>query len=94
MTATQIVINVAGGIVQDIFCSDSAAEATVVDWDIETWSPDEPGIVLVRDFLVRERLAHVGRRAVQPMLDLAGTDVEAAIEEANFDTVERKRTAS
>ena len=89
MTATQIVINVSGGIVQDIFCSDPAAEAIVVDWDIETWSPDEPGIVAVRNELDREQLAHVGRRSVVPLLDLAGTEVEAAIEEANLDTVVR-----
>ena len=94
MADTQIVINVSGGIVQDIFCSDPAAEAIVVDWDIETWIPDEPGIVAVRNNLDRARLVHVARREVQALLELAGTEAELAIEEANFDTVVRWRATS
>ena len=94
MTATQIVINFSGGIVQDIFCSDPAAEAIIVDWDVETWIPDEPGIVAVRNNFEREQLAHVSRRSVEPLLELAGTEAEAAIEEANLDTVVRWRATS
>jgi hypothetical protein len=45
----QIVINVSGGLVQDVFCSDQAATAIVVDWDTDGASLDEPGLVAVPD---------------------------------------------
>jgi hypothetical protein len=94
MAGTQIVINVAGGLVQNVFCSDLAAEAIVVDWDTEGAPPDEPGIVPVRDVLGRERLAQVTRRDVALLSELAGTEAEAAIEAAALEPVVRWRTAA
>jgi hypothetical protein len=73
MPKAQIVLNVSGGLVQDVFCSDPAAEVIVVDWD----------------FADGEHQANVSRAEVLPLEELAGTDAEAAIEEANFQTVVR-----
>jgi hypothetical protein len=89
MPLTQIVLNISGGIVQEVFCSDPAAEVIVVDWDTEHCSPDEPGMVTVRNFYDREHRVLVGRREVLPLGELAGTDAEAAIEEANWAPVVR-----
>ena len=89
MEKTQIVLNISGGLVQEIFCSDQAAEAIVVDWDTEHCSPDEPGVVTVRNFYDRDHRVHVARREVLPLAEMAGTDAEAAIEEANCEPVVR-----
>jgi hypothetical protein len=81
MPATQFVINVHGGIVQDVYCSDPAAEVLVVDWDVDGSQPGEPGIVEVQ--LPRYTLnAAVGTLSVSPLQSLAGTDVQAALDAA------------
>ena len=78
----QIVINVRGGVIQDVFCD--AGDVTVIDWDTEGSSPadqcicevpianqDEGGPRTARAF-VSEPLTH-------PLAELAGTNVEAAL---------------
>ena len=89
MANTQIVINVYGGLVQDVYCSEPDAQAIVVDWDTEVSQPDEPGIVAVRGPLDREFLAHAACHDVRPLAALTGTFTEAAIEAANLDTASR-----
>ncbi|MGE3407560.1 MAG: hypothetical protein AB7I37_12145 [Pirellulales bacterium] len=81
MTRPEIVINVYGGVVQEVFCSDEGADVRIVDWDVA-------GIVPCRDDQIEVKLAGsvmnaiVVRPVVQPLHMLAGTDVEAAIETA------------
>jgi hypothetical protein len=81
MTKPQLVINLRGGLVQDVFSSVPDVQVLVVDWDVGDFVPGEPGIV---DVPVHEahRAAHVRDLAVQPLRELAGTDAEAAIDAA------------
>jgi hypothetical protein len=94
MAGTEIVISVSGGLVQDVFGTDADASAIVVDWDADECLFDEPGIVRVRTSRDREQAAYVAIHDVLPLADLAGTDVEAAIEQANAETPVGRRTAS
>ena len=75
----QIVLNVSGGTVQDVFCSDSNAHVQIVDWDVQESDPDAPGIVEVQVEQGRKQLAFVGGLLANPMPDLVGTDVEKAL---------------
>lgn len=81
MLAPQIVLNVHGGLVQEIFASDDALELLIVDWDVAHADHLEPGVVAVP---LAGRLAHaiVARPNPVPLTRLAGTDVQAAIEAA------------
>jgi hypothetical protein len=81
MVKHQIVINMNGGLVQDVFRSVPGIQVLVVDWDVEGECPGDPGIVDVPlpDGPCR---ACVTDFPVAPMNEVAGTDVEAAIEAA------------
>ena len=81
MTRPQLIINLHGGLVQDVFCSVPGVQVLVVDWDVEDACPDEPGTVDVplRDGPSR---ACVTDFPVASMSEVAGTDVEAAIDAA------------
>lgn len=84
MSKTEIVIEVSGGVVQEVYCSDPAAAAViVVDWDAEGCGADEPHIVEAHHGTDRERLARVTSQAAMPLENLAGSDVEAAVEAAD-----------
>lgn len=80
MQPTHIIINVHGGTVQDVFCSDSNAHVQIVDWDIQETDPNSPGIVEVEHG--RQQLAFVGGLLPNPLVHLAGTDVEKALKAA------------
>jgi hypothetical protein len=47
MTRPQLVINLFGGVVQDVFSSVPGLQVLLVDWDAEDPFPGEPGIVEV-----------------------------------------------
>jgi hypothetical protein len=81
MTRPQLVINIRGGVVQDVFCSVPGPQAIVVDWDVGDSVPGKPGIV---DVPVHEAhcAAYVQHLAVRELRELAGTDAEAAIDAA------------
>ena len=81
MPQIQIIINVYGGLVQDVFCSHPEAEVTLVDFDIHANCDDEPGIVMITAGQRTER-AFVDQLSPQPLEALAGTDVERAIDAA------------
>lgn len=81
MTRPQLVLNLSGGIVREVFCSVPEIQVLVVDWDISTAFPGEPGVVNVPvagDY----ELACISDMAVEPLERLAGTDAEAAIDAA------------
>lgn len=82
MTRTSIVLNVQGGLVQDVFASDSDAEVTLIDWDVFGADVDHPDVVTVADRQGRARPAFVACVPVHSLRQLAGTDVAAAIEAA------------
>lgn len=78
MSQPEIVINVRGGVVQEVYCSEELADLVIVDWD-------EPGTSGANDavavpFHGRELYAAVSHPVLYPTWQLAGTEVEAAIE--------------
>lgn len=76
MSKPHIVINIHGGLVQEVYCDMPLADLVVVDWDVE--GGDE-GITETRrgDETLR---AYVTHPIVEPLHRLAGSDVEAVIE--------------
>ncbi len=78
MERFEIVICVSGGLVQEVFSSDSDIDVTIVDWDCQG---DDEGAVEVsgQPFPQHAIVAHLNP---QPLRHLAGSDTEAAIEAA------------
>jgi hypothetical protein len=81
MTRPQLVINLYGGAVQDVFSSVLGLQVLLVDWDVEDAFPGEPGVVEV-PLPDGARQACVGDLQVSSLDGLAGTDVEAAVDAA------------
>ncbi|MDY0165731.1 MAG: hypothetical protein RBS80_04260 [Thermoguttaceae bacterium] len=78
MPEMQVVINVHGGLVQEVFASGPLAELVVVDWDV---APGDHQAVEVQ-MGQRHLRASVQHPMVQPIGHLAGSDVEAVIDAA------------
>ena len=78
MPEMQIVINVQGGLVQEVFASGPLAELVVVDWDV---APGDHQAVEVETG-GRHLRASVRHPIVQPIEHLAGSDIEAVIDAA------------
>ena len=78
MPEMQVVINVHGGLVQEVFASEPLAELVVVDWDVAPG--DHPAIEV--QVGQRHLRASVQHPIVQPIGHLAGSDVEGVIEAA------------
>lgn len=72
---TQIIINVSGGLVQDVACSDPHAEIVIVDWDCD--DPDSGVAVLTSSG--SHKFAWISELDACPLSDLVGTDVDAAL---------------
>ena len=89
---TQIVLNVHGGIVQDVFCSDLKARVVVVDWDVE--EPGGDGVLEVVDARGQRDLAFVQQRQADTLDDLLGTDVARALLAAGIDLHETPLTTT
>jgi hypothetical protein len=84
MSTIQIVLNVSGGVVQDVFASQNDVEVLLVDWDTDSSSRDDPALVTVVSDNGCQQQAYVADLTVQGLEDLPGTDVAAAIEVSNF----------
>lgn len=82
MSKLQLVINVYGGLVQEVFCSDPEIEVLLVDWDVEPADAEHPSVVHVPADGRRSQLAYVAPLAVQALDALQGTQVAAAIDAA------------
>jgi hypothetical protein len=81
MTRPQVIINLHGGLVQDVFCSVPDVQVLVVDWDVEGSFPGEPGVVDV-PLATGPCQACVSDFAVASLNELVGTDVEVAVDAA------------
>ena len=79
MTRPQIVLNVHGGIVQGVFASIPDLHVVVVDWDTE--GIESPALVDL-PFDGRTCSASVVEMPPAPLEELAGSDVEQAIDAA------------
>jgi len=76
----QVVVNIYGGLVQDVYSSADDVEFIVVDWDTEGCIlSDDDAVARVAESGGRENLAFVSKRHVEPIKQLAGTEAEAAI---------------
>jgi len=86
--APKIVLNMLGGLVQEVFASDPAITVALVDWDTEGCDPSDNGIVEVPDERGGTQLAHVAECSVEPLKQLAGTETEAALKAAGLHLTE------
>ncbi len=82
MPTSQLVINVYGGLVQEVFCSDPEIEVLLVDWDVEPADAEHPSIVHIPADDHRTQPAYVAPLVVQTLDALQGTQVAAAIDAA------------
>ena len=81
---TRIVLNMSGGVVQDVFCSAPGAEVILVDWDVEGCNSSEDGIVEIVDGHGHGQHVEIRQCCVFPLRDLSGTDVQKALQQAGM----------
>jgi hypothetical protein len=74
-----VVVNIHGGMVQDICCRNPELRVIVVDWDNAGAPEDDPRFVNVASDSGREQVAYVADYPVTAFLHLTGTDVERAL---------------
>ena len=84
-TAPKVVLNLSGGVLQDVFGSDPAIAVALVDWDVEGCSPSDNNIVELPDVRGGTQLASVVEYPVWPLEQLAGTETEAALKAAGLE---------
>ena len=82
MPTSQLVINVYGGLVQEVFSSDPDLEVLLVDWDLEPAEAAHPSVVHVLVEGRHSQPAYVTPLSVQTLAALQGTQVAAAIDVA------------
>lgn len=82
--APKVVLNLSGGVLQDVFGSHSAITVVLVDWDVEGCSPSDDNIVELPDVGGSTQLAAVVEYPVWPLERLAGTETEAAMKAAGL----------
>ena len=82
--APKIVLNISGGVLQDVFSSDPTIAVVLVDWDTEGGSPSENGVVEFPDGQGGTQLANVAEYPVLPLEELAGTETDAALKAAGL----------
>ena len=93
--APKVVLNISGGVLQDVFSSDPAISVVLADWDTEGSDPSEEGIVEIPDGRGGTQLANVAEYPVMPLADLVGTETEAALKAAGLElTQAANRTVS
>lgn len=76
----RIVVNVSGGIVQDVIASGKDVEVVVVDWDVE--GSDDDAVVETLGSDGREISAFVSVFSAEPLESLAGTDAQIVLQKA------------
>ena len=86
--APKIVLNISGGVLQDVFSSDPAISVMLCDWDTEGCSPSDNGIVEITDRRGGTQLANVAEYPVLPLEQLADTETEAALKAAGLDVTQ------
>jgi hypothetical protein len=84
--APKVVLNISGGVLNDVFGSDSAMTVALVDWDTEGCEPSDNGIVEISDGRGGTQLANVVEYPVQPLEQLTGTETETALKAAGLET--------
>ena len=90
--ASKIVLNISGGVLQDVFSSDPAINIVACDWDTEGSDPSDDGIVELPDGRGGTQLANVAEYPVLSFTDLAGTETEAALKAAGLELMPSPQT--
>jgi hypothetical protein len=85
LPAPKVILNISGGVLQDVFGSDPAITVARVDWDTEGSDPSEKGIVEIPDGRGGTQLVNVAEYPVLPLTDLVGTETEAALKAAGLE---------
>ena len=84
-TVPRIVLNLSGGVLQDVFSSDPRARVILIDWDVEDANLAEKDVVAIPDGRGHTTFAIVAEYPLHGLPDLAGTDVEEALDAAKID---------
>jgi hypothetical protein len=93
--APKVVLNISGGVLQDVFSSDPGVSVVVCDWDMEGCTSSDEGIVEIPDGRGGRQLANVAEYPAMPLADLVGTETEAALKAAGLElTQAADRTVS
>jgi len=92
-TTPKVVLNISGGVLQDVFGSNPAVDVVLVDWDVEGCDSSEQGIVEIPDGHGRTQLAAVAEYPVWPLERLVGTDTAAALQAAGIEWMDSAGTA-
>jgi hypothetical protein len=80
----KVVLNISGGVLQDVFGSPTALDVILVDYDVEGCAPSDDGIIEIPNGRGGTQLANVAEYPVLPLTDLSGTDTERAIKAAGL----------
>ncbi|MBN2579378.1 MAG: hypothetical protein JXB10_10335 [Pirellulales bacterium] len=81
----RIVLNVSGGVVQEVFCSDPHAQVVLIDWDADNADPKNEHVITVEWEDYKPLVAYVVEFPTDPLSVLWGTPVEAVLEAAKID---------
>ncbi len=85
LTVPRIVLNLSGGVLQDVFSSEPRARVILVDWATKDANPAEEDMVAIPDGRGNKAFAAVAEYPLHSLPDLAGTDVEDALDAAKID---------
>lgn len=81
----QVVLDISGGVLQDVHASDQTIHVVNVDWDCDGCEPGEEGMIEITDARGRRHVAAVAEYPVSPLAALAGTNTRAALQAAGID---------
>jgi hypothetical protein len=83
----RMVLNIHGGVLQEVYCDNPRAKVILVDWDTEGVGPTEEEVVEIADSRGNGRLATVTEYPVASLADLTGTDTLAALQAARIEGI-------
>jgi len=80
-----VVLNVSGGLVQDVFCAPHGTRVVLVDWDTEGRDAASQGVFLVETEPGHGHYVFAAEIPTTPLDQLAGTDIDRALLAAGID---------
>jgi hypothetical protein len=81
----RIVLNVSGGVVQEVFCLDPHAQVVLIDWDADGADPENENVVTVEQEGGKPLTAYVAEFPTTPLPSVLGTCTETILEAAKID---------
>jgi hypothetical protein len=86
--APLVVLDISGGVLQEVYCNNPRAQVLKIDWDTEGCDPALEGVVEITGPCGRIQSAFVAEFPVLPLADLADTDTAAALQAAGIEWTE------